>query len=88
MFTLHNGDCLEYMKSLPADSVDAVVTDPPYGVNKASWDGAIPPAALWQEVSRILRPNGSLLVFGGLKYMPEVMKSIGDSVSNTVRRSV
>ena len=80
MFTLHNGDCLEYMKSLPADSVDAVVTDPPYGVNKASWDGAIPPAELWQEVSRILRPNGSLLVFGGLKYMPEVMKSIGNSL--------
>ena len=68
------------MKTLPADSVDAVVTDPPYGVNKASWDGAIPPAELWQEVARILRPNGSLLVFGGLKYMPEVMKSIGNSL--------
>ena len=34
MFTLHKGDCLEYMKSLPSDSVDVVVTDPPYGIGE------------------------------------------------------
>ncbi len=68
------------MCEMPAESVDAVTTDPPYGVNKASWDGAIPPAELWQEVARVLRPNGSLLVFGGLRYMPEVMQSIGESL--------
>ena len=38
MFTLHNGDCLEYMKSMQPKSVDCIMTDPPYGINKAEWD--------------------------------------------------
>jgi DNA modification methylase len=38
MFTLHNGDCLEYMKTLQPASVDFVYADPPYGVGKADWD--------------------------------------------------
>lgn len=81
MANLYNRNCLEVMREMQAESVDAVITDPPYGVNKASWDGAIPPAEIWQEVERILRPNGSLLVFGGLRYMPEVMRSIGNSLT-------
>ena len=81
MANLYNRNCLEVMREMQSESVDAVITDPPYGVNKASWDGAIPPAEIWQEVERILRPNGSLLVFGGLRYMPEVMRSIGNSLT-------
>jgi DNA modification methylase len=57
--------------------VDAVVTDPPYGVNKASWDSSIPSDDVWKEIARVLRPSGSLLVFSGLKYMPEVMALVG-----------
>ena len=71
------GDCLEYMRGMEARSVDAVVTDPPYGVSKASWDGNIPPENIWHEIYRVLKPNGSLLVFGGLKFMPDVMAKIG-----------
>jgi DNA modification methylase len=41
-FQLHLGDCLEFMKGLPDGSVDAVVTDPPYGMGKGDWDYAIP----------------------------------------------
>lgn len=39
--TLHLGDCLEYMKSMPDKSVDAVITDPPYGVTANEWDKKI-----------------------------------------------
>ena len=38
MFTLHNGDCLEYMKSLPDKAFDLIATDPPYGVTSHEWD--------------------------------------------------
>jgi DNA modification methylase len=41
-FQLYLGDCLEFMKGLPDGSVDAVVTDPPYGMGKGDWDYAIP----------------------------------------------
>jgi len=69
------------MRDMQAVSIDAAITDPPSDVNKSSWDVAIPPAELWQEVARVLRPNGSLLVFGGLRYMPEVMQSIGNNLT-------
>ena len=41
MITLHLGDCLSYMKSMDAGSVDAVITDPPYGVTANQWDKEI-----------------------------------------------
>ena len=42
MFTLHNGDCLEYMKSLPDKAFDCVITDPPYGINFINGGGRNP----------------------------------------------
>ena len=39
--TLHLGDCLDILKTLPDGSVDAVVTDPPYGMGKGEWDQSI-----------------------------------------------
>ena len=44
--TLYLGDCLEVMATL--GKVDAVITDPPYGVNKAEWDAAFPTGVLRQ----------------------------------------
>ena len=74
---LHLGDCLEVMKSIPDKSVDAVITDPPYGVQKATWDDEIPPVEIWEQVRRITKDGASLLVFGGIKLMPEVMTRVG-----------
>ena len=51
---LHHGDCLEFMRTLPAGSVDAVVTDPPYGCGKAEWDTAFP-RQWYEEARRIAR---------------------------------
>ena len=75
--TLYCGDCLTVMPTLEAGSVDAVVTDPPYGVDKAAWDGAIPPEVIWAELARAMRENTSCVVFGGIKYLPDVMASLG-----------
>ena len=54
MFTLHNGDCLEYMKTLQPESVQAVITDPPYGIN---WAGSNASTLTWKPIEN---DNGSL----------------------------
>lgn len=51
--TLHLGDCLEYMKSMPDKSVDAVITDLPYGTTACAWDTIIPFEPMWEQVRRI-----------------------------------
>lgn len=58
--TIYNGDCREVLPSLTAD---AIVTDPPYGMNKASWDCFIPPE-LWLPLVRSIGPT---YVFCGVK---------------------
>ena len=60
--TLIQGDCLDVMRGMADKSVDAVITDPPYGVNVASWDSEIPPQAVLDECLRISR--GSVIWFG------------------------
>ena len=56
------GDCLEVMRGMPDKSVDAVITDPPYGVGIADWDTEIPPVEFINECHRISR--GLILLFG------------------------
>ena len=63
--TIHHGDCLDVMRSMPDGSVDAVVTDPPYGVNYAEWDGNVPPQDVLTECLRVSR--GPVVWFGAAK---------------------
>lgn len=58
MFTLHNGDCLQVLPSIPSGSIDAIITDLPYGTTACAWDEVIPFAPMWKEVKRVLKPNG------------------------------
>lgn len=58
MYTLYQGDCLEYMRGMDAGSVDAVITDLPYGTTACEWDSIIPLAPMWELVKKILKPNG------------------------------
>jgi len=60
---LMRGDCLEEMARIPGSSVDAVIADLPYGTTACKWDSAIPLAPLWDAYARILRPNGSVVLF-------------------------
>lgn len=55
---LHQGDCLEIMKSLDDHSVDLVLCDLPYGTTQNKWDSVIPLDQLWQQYRRIVKPRG------------------------------
>lgn len=57
-YLLYEGDCLEIMPQLEAGSIDAVITDLPYGITACEWDSVIPLDVMWKEVKRILKPNG------------------------------
>jgi len=59
--TLHLGDCLEVMKSIPDKSVDAIITDIPYGTTACKWDVIIPFEPMWAETERILSGLGAFI---------------------------
>ena len=60
---LINNDCLVAMKEMPDNSVDAIVTDPPYGLSfmGKKWDYDVPSQEIWEECLRVLKPGGYLL---------------------------
>jgi len=64
VYTLHHGDCLDILPTLPAQSVDAVITDPPFGTTRCKWDSAIPFDAMWPQLKRVIKPNGAIVLFG------------------------
>lgn len=61
---LLHGDCLELMKQIPDGSVDLILTDPPYGTTNCKWDVVIPFEPMWEQLSRIIKPNGAIVLFG------------------------
>ena len=61
---IYNEDCLEGMKRIPDKSVDSIITDLPYGVTKLKWDSIIPLDRLWEQYNRIIKDNGSIVLFG------------------------
>jgi len=62
--TLYKGDCLEVMKDIPDGSIDAIITDPPYGTTACKWDSVIPFEPMWEQLNRIIKPNGAIVLFG------------------------
>jgi len=61
---LIKGDCLVEMQNIESCSVDAIITDPPYGTTACKWDSVIPFEPMWQELKRIIKPNGAIVLFG------------------------
>ena len=64
MIKLYKGDCLELMKTIQSGSVDAIITDPPYGTTDCKWDSIIPFDLMWEQLNRIIKPNGAIVLFG------------------------
>jgi DNA modification methylase len=56
------GDCLERMKEIPDGSVDMILADPPYGTTACKWDSIIPLAPMWEQLKRIIKPNGAIVM--------------------------
>ena len=61
---LYKGDCLDIMKTIPDKSIDAIITDPPYGTTACKWDSVIPFEFMWEQLNRIIKPNGAVVLFG------------------------
>ena len=61
---LIKGECLEAMKSIPSGSIDAIITDPPYGTTACKWDSVIDFDLMWEQLNRVIKPNGAIVLFG------------------------
>ena len=75
------GDCLEGLRALPDNSVDSIVTDPPYGLSfmGKKWDYDVPPEEVWRECLRVLKPGGHLLAFAGTRTQHRMAVRIEDA---------
>ena len=63
-YKLINGDCLEVMKGIPDKRIDCIVCDPPYGTTACKWDVIIPFDLMWEQLERIIKDNGAIVLFG------------------------
>lgn len=61
-YGLINADCLEAMEYLPDNSVDLILTDPPYGTTACKWDSIIPLEPMWKQLKRVIKPNGAIVM--------------------------
>jgi site-specific DNA-methyltransferase (adenine-specific) len=77
------GDCRDRLKELPDNSIDSIVTDPPYelGFMGKSWDasGVAYDVTVWLECLRVLKPGGHLLSFGGSRTYHRMACAIEDA---------
>lgn len=62
--TISNEDCLQGMKRLKEESIDAIICDLPYGTTACSWDTIIPFDELWEQYRRVIKKNGAIVLFG------------------------
>jgi DNA modification methylase len=76
-----HGDCLDVMRWRDADTVDAVVTDPPYGLSFMGkhWDHGVPGVGFWVAALRLLKPGARLLAFGGTRTYHRMACAIEDA---------
>ena len=75
------GDCLDKLKELDDNSIDSIVTDPPYGLSfiGKKWDYDVPPTEVWEECMRVLKPGGHLLSFAGSRTYHRMAVRIEDA---------
>lgn len=75
------GDCLALLRDLDDNSVDSVVTDPPYGLSfmGKQWDYDVPKVEIWKECLRVLKPGGHLLAFAGTRTQHRMAVNIEDA---------
>ncbi len=78
---VHLGDCLEVMKDIPDNTIDSIVTDPPYGTKfmGKKWDYMVPSVEKWEEILRVLKPGGYLLSFGGCRTYHRLVCNVEDA---------
>lgn len=80
-YTLLEGDCLEKMKKLESNSIDAIITDPPYGIGfmGKDWDSSVPGLDWAKECYRVLKPGGHIVAFSGTRTIHRLAVAIEDA---------
>lgn len=80
-YKLHLGNCLDHLEFMPDNSVDSIVTDPPYGLSfmGKKWDYDVPAVEIWAECLRVLKPGGHLLAFAGTRTQHRMACNIEDA---------
>ena len=80
-YVILQGDCKESLKDLPDNSVDSVVTDPPYGLKfmGKKWDYEVSSIEIWREVLRVLKPGGHVLSFCGTRTYHRMVVNMEDA---------
>ena len=69
------GDCLERMKEIESGSVDMILTDPPYGTTACKWDSIIPLEPMWEQLKRIIKPNGAIVMTASQPFTTTLISS-------------
>jgi len=79
--TLHCGDCIEVMKGLDDNSIDAICTDPPYGIGflGKDWDCAVPGDAFAEQALRVLKPGGHIIAFAATRTVHRLTAALEDA---------
>jgi len=75
MIKLLHGDCLELMKNIPDNSIDLILTDPPYGTTACKWDSIIPLDLMWKQLKRAIKPNGAVVMTAGQPFTSVLVMS-------------
>jgi len=75
MIQLIHGDCLEEMKKIPDGSIDMVLTDPPYGTTACKWDTVIDLELMWEQLERVIKPNGAIVMTAGQPFTSKLVSS-------------
>lgn len=74
-YRLYCGDCLDVLPTLAAGSVDAVIADPPYGTTACAWDSVIPLAPMWEQLKRVIKPRGAIVLFAAQPFTSALVMS-------------
>lgn len=72
---LFQGNCLEQMKNIRDKSIDLILCDLPYGITDCEWDEVIPFEPLWKEYKRVLKINGTVVLFGNQPFTSSIINS-------------
>ena len=72
---LHEGDCLEVMKSIDDESIDLICCDLPYGTTSIKWDSVLDYNKMWEQYGRIIKPKGIICLFGSQPFTSQLICS-------------
>ncbi len=75
MIKLILGDCLEKMQDIESGSVDMCLTDPPFGTTACKWDSIIPLEPMWEQLKRIIKPNGAIVLHASQPFTSKLISS-------------